>query len=303
MSAALDLVGLAAQQGGYVTRAQLLEMALTASAIDWRVRSGQLTPVTPGVYRVFPSDDHIDLMRGALLALPDAVVSHQSAAHLLRFPRLPNLKPTVTIATHRTHSFPGVMVRRNDDMKPSHTTRVNRVRVTNVARTAFDLGSVLEFAEFEAIAEALILEGRMHEQNFEHITGELARRGKPGSRAAKDYLAMRSGTVPGSTVLERGGRRLLAAAGLPPPIAQFPIPWANGRRFDDAYPTASLAIEWDSRAWHLQRTAMESDRRRDRIAATHGWLVVRVTWLDIRERPGEIVSTIAKLLAERTAAS
>ncbi len=195
------------------------------------------------------------------------------------------------------------MVRRNDDIKPSHTTRVDKVRITNVARTAFDLASVLEFVEFEAIAEALILDGRMHEQNFERITGELARRGKPGSRAAKDYLAMRSGIFPGSTVLERGGRRLLAAADLPPPIAQFPIPWANGRRFDDAYPIARLAIEWDSRAWHLQRAAMESDRRRDRIAATHGWLVVRFTWLDIRERPGEIVSTIAKLLAERTAAS
>lgn len=300
---AVDLMGTAAEQGGYVTRAQLLEMALTESAIDWRVRTGQLTPVTDGVYRVFPSEDHLDLMRGALLALPDAVVSHQSAAHLLGLPRLPRLEPTVTIASHRTHAFPGVMVRRSDDVAPAHITQMDEVPVTTVPRTMFDLGSVLRFREFEALADAAILGGRMNEAQFEQITNELARRGKPGSRAAKDFLATRAGALPGASVLERRGRRLLTSANLPTPVPEFPIPWEIGRRFDDAYPDAKLAIEWDSRAWHLQRAAMEADRRRDRTAAMHGWLVVRVTWQDIEERPREILSTIAELLEQRSPSS
>ena len=291
---------LAAEHGGYVTRAQLLESGVSSSAIDRGLQSGQLTRVADGVYQVFPSDDHVDLLRGALLALPDAVVSHQSAAHLLDFPRLPQLRPTVTIASHRTHSFPGIMVRRNDDIGPSHTTQVDTLSVTNVARTAFDLGSILRFREFETIAEALLLAGRMTESAFAGITTELARRGKPGSRAAKDFLKMRAGALPGSSVLERRGRRLLAEAGLPMPVPEFPIPWAMGQRFDDAYPEAQLAIEWDSRAWHLQRVAMEADRRRDRIAATYGWLVIRITWQDITERRDEVVATVKQLLQTRT---
>ncbi|MBW3667252.1 MAG: endonuclease domain-containing protein, partial [Actinobacteria bacterium] len=69
---------------------------------------------------------------------------------------------------------------------------------------------------------------------------------------------------------------------------------------DDAYPEAKLAIEWDSRAWHLQRAAMEADRRRDRIAAMHGWLVIRVTWQDIKERPDEVIAAVGQLLHTRT---
>lgn len=285
-----------------MARTQLLEMGLTERIVDWKIRSGELTSVVEGVYRVYPSNDHIDLMRGVLLALPDAVVSHQSAAHVLDFPRLPTLRPTVTIASHRTHSFPGVKVRRNDDITPSHTVQVEALPVTNVARTAFDLAGILRFREFEDITEALILDGRVTEEELGEITAELARRGKPGSRAAKDFLEMRAGAVPGSSVLERKGRALLAGAGLPTPVPEFPIPWAIGKRFDDAYQEAKVAIEWDSRAWHLQRAAMESDRRRDRTAAMHGWIVIRVTWQDIEERPTEVVATIARLLKTRTTA-
>ena len=300
MRAISTLITRAAEHGGYLSRAQLQELGVHPSSIERGLRSGRLTQVVEGIYQVFPSDDHADLMRGALLALPDAVVSHQSAAHLLDFPRLPPLRPTVTIASHRTHAFPGVMVRRNDDIAPSHLVQVDSLPVTHIPRTAFDLGSVLRFREFEDIAEALILAGRMTEEAFAGITTELARRGKPGSRAAKDFLEMRAGALPGSSVLERRGRRLIAEAGLPSPVPEFPIPWAMGQRFDDAYPEARLAIEWDSRAWHLQRAAMEADRKRDRIAATYGWLVIRMTWQDITERPDEVVATVEQLLQTRT---
>lgn len=301
MSVGLNLVGLAATQGGYVTRAQLVEMGLSISAIDWKVRCGDIKPITDGVYQVFPTNDHTDLVRGALLALPDAVVTHESAAHVLRFPRLPAWRPTVTVASHTTHSFPGVKVRRSDDIKRSHMTKVDGILVTNVPRTAFDLARVLKFDQFEAVTDALVLNGRMTEEQFERVTSELSRRGKPGSRAAKEFLTRRSGAHPGSTVIERRGRAVITAARLPAPVPQFPIPWEPDRRFDDAYPAGRLAIEWDSRAWHLQRTAMEADRRRDRVAASHGWTVVRFTWHDIEERPSEIVSTLAKLLEARDA--
>lgn len=83
----------AARQGGFVKRAQLLGMGMSSSAIDRAIRSESLTLVSPGVYRVYESSDHVDLMKGAQLALPGAVVSHQSAAHLLDFPQTPPWNP------------------------------------------------------------------------------------------------------------------------------------------------------------------------------------------------------------------
>ncbi|HUG32447.1 MAG TPA: type IV toxin-antitoxin system AbiEi family antitoxin domain-containing protein [Acidimicrobiia bacterium] len=293
------VLDLASHQGGYIRRDQLFSLGLSPSAVDRRVNEGAIILVTPGVYLVIPSNDHIDLIHGAVLALPDAIVSHQSATHLLHFPRLPELKPTVVVPSHTTHRFPGVVVRRCDDLIDSDVVDVEGIAVTGATRTFFDLGGVLRFREFDAIGESLVIAGRMDLDEFEQMTRRLARRGKPGSRAARDFLEIRAGSHRRATVLERKGRAVLSSAGLPDPRPEFPIPWAPRRRFDDAYPDAAMAIEWDSRAWHEQRAAMASDRRRDREAAAHGWVVLRFTWDEVTQRPNEIVESVATLLRDR----
>lgn len=174
------------------------------------------------------------------------------------------------------------------------------LRTTNVARTVFDLARILKFKRFEEIADALIVAGRMKEEQFEKMVGELARRGKPGSRNARDFLELRAGGVPGATTLERKGRGVLASGGLPRPIPQYPIPWSPQKRFDDAYPECKVALEWDSRAWHTQKAAMSADRRRDREAAMHGWVILRFTWDDVTRGPFEVVATVGKLLKEQS---
>jgi hypothetical protein len=296
------MMRLAARQGGYVSRDQLLAEGLSLSAIDRRVNEGELAPVVPGVYLMFPPRDDTDLLRGAVLALPDAVVSHQSASRLLRFPRLPERKPTVVVPSHTTHRFPGVTVRRCNDLIAADLTRVDGLPVTSVPRTLFDLSRLLKFREFDSIGESLVIAEMMDLDQFDEVTDRLARRGKGGSRYARLFLEIRSGHESTATVLERKGRAVLSGGGLPTPIAQYPIPWAPVRRFDDAYPAGQLAIEWDSRAWHQQRAAMAADRRRDREAAAHGWVVLRFTWDDITESPHEIVSSVRSLLRDRSMA-
>lgn len=290
---------LAASQGGFVHRDQLVARGLSTSAIDRKVHKGELTPVTPGVYLVFPPRDYTDLLRGAVLALPDAVVSHQSAAYLLGFPRLPKQEPTVVVPSHTTHRFPDVTVRRCNDLTPDDVMEVDGLPVTNVARTLFDLSRLLRFSEFDSIGESLVIAEMMDLKEFDDISRRLARRGKGGSRYAHIFLEIRSGNEKAATVLERKGRAVLSAANLPQPVPQYPIPWAPARRFDDAYPDARLAVEWDSMAWHQQRSAMTADRQRDRDAAANGWVLLRFTWDDIAERPHEIVDSVARLLRER----
>lgn len=294
------ILDLAAGQGGFVRRDQLIANGLSESAIDRRVHEGVLIAVVPGVYRLFPSEDHVDLLRGAVLALPDAVVSHQSAAHLLGFPRLPELVTTVVVPSHTTHRFPDVVVRRADDLIDSDIVEVDGLPVTGITRTFFDLARVVRFREFDSIGESLVIAGMMELDDFEEMTARLARRGKHGSRYAHIFLEIRSGSDDRkATVLERKGREVLAGGRLPKPVPQFPIPWMPGRRFDDAYPDARLALEWDSRAWHQQRAAMVEDRRRDREAAAHGWFVLRFTWDEVVDRPYEIVKSVGDVLRDR----
>lgn len=293
------VLDLAVQQGGYVRRDQLLNQGVSPSAIDRRVKEGVITLVTPGVYVVIPSNDHVDLLRGAALTLSKAVVSHQSAAHVLEFPRLPALRPTVVVPSNTTHRFPGVTVRRCDDLADSDIVEIDGLPVTNIPRTFFDLARLLRFREFDAIGESLVIAGMMDLEQFELMTRRLARRGKGGSRHARDFLEIRAGSDRQATVLERKGRQVLSNGGLPEPIPQFPIPWATYRRFDDAYPDGKIAIEWDSRAWHEQRAAMAADRRRDREAAAHGWVVLRFTWDEITRLPHEIVTAVTTLLRDR----
>ncbi len=291
----------ASGQGGYVTRDQLLDMGVSERAIARRVKSGALTVAGSAVYQVIPSTDHIDLLRGAVMALPDpVVVSHESAAHLLRFPCLPVLEPTVTVVSRTTHTFRGVTVRRTDDIAKGDVIAIEGLPVTSIVRTVYDLAGVLTFKRFDAIAEGLVIDGRLTLREVERAIARLGRRGKRGTVAMRTFAEARSaGSDPNATVLERRGRSALARAGLPAPVPQYPIPWAAGRRFDDAYPDVALAIEWDSRAWHSQQKAIGADRRRDRDAAVHGWLVVRFTWQDVTDDPDRVATTVGALLDSR----
>lgn len=290
----------AIRQGGYITRRQVEELGLKPSAIDRRIRRGDFDPVASGVYRIFDSDDHIDLIRGAILTLPDAIASHQSAAHLLTFPTLPQLVPTVTVHSRTTHLFPPVTVRRCADLEVSQATSVRGIRTTNVLRTVFDLAGILEFDEIDRIVESLVIAKRLRISQLEKLILLLARRGKRGTSNARRLVLVRgSGNEVDPTVLERQGRQVLSERGIAEPVAQYPLPWDPTRRFDDAYPEHRAAIEWDSRSWHSRLEEMRRDRGRDREAAAHGWIVIRITWDDLVETPDEVAASLRAALQSR----
>lgn len=292
-----QMLDLSSNQGGVVTRAQMLQLGYSPSHVDWLVRSSAVSPIAAGVYRVLPAIDPLDLVRGAVASLPNAVVSHQSAAHLLRFPTLPTLVPTVAVPSHTTHVFPDVTVRRYDDLDDLDVVTVDGTPVTNATRTLFDLGGVLKFRQFDSIGESLLIAGRMELDLFDGMVTRLARRGKPGSKAARDFIQARSST-PG-TVLERKGRALLSAITMVTSIHELRVPWSRSQRFDDAYPEFRIAIEWDSREWHQRRLAMANDRKRDREAVLHGWTVLRFTWDDVVNNAEEVVETVRQLIARK----
>ena len=291
------VIDVAARQGGYIKRSQLFELGASESSVGRMVGRGDLTPVASGVYQVLDARDHVDLLAGAILTLPNAVASHQSAAALLRFPRQPALVPTVTVHSRTTHVFPGVMVRRSSDLTSRHLVVVDGIRTTNVSRTIFDLAAVLEARELDTIVEPLMIGGRLKLDSLDSLIRELARKGKPGVGKLRYLIERRGGerrVEP--SVLEREGRDLLNRAGISGYVSEHPTPWDRRSRFDLAFISEQVAIEWDSRSWHVQQSAMSNDRRRDRLAAASGWVVLRFTWEDITERSDQVVSDLVAVL-------
>ncbi len=298
MGISRDLIELATQNGGYLSREQLLANSVSASRVDRMVNEGDLLPLKEGIYQVIPSSDHSDLLRGALLALPQGVASHQSAAHLLKLPSPPRLEPTVTVPSHTTHRFPGVTVRRAGDLSPTHLVSVNGIPCTNSPRTLFDLAGVVSYRVFERVAESAMVAKLLSLDQLEAMRGEIGRRGKGGTKAVSTFVEARL-FAPEASVLERKGRRILLSMPPPHPVSEYRVPWAPGRRFDDAYPDHRLAVEWDSRSWHQRRSEMRNDRKRDRDAVRHGWVVVRFTWEDVTSDPQTVSESVSAILSRR----
>lgn len=287
----------AARQGGVIHRRQALECGLSATTIDRRVRSGDWKRVMRSVYRLIDMDRPGDLLRAAVGVLPSAVVSHESAAEIHRIPMVEAGRAVVSVHTRTTHRFPGVIVHRNHDLAATHVVEIDDLPVTTIPRTLIDLGTVLTEGHLRRVVDDVIGMQRVTVQDLALAFDQIAKRGKPGATAFRRILDER-GTGPGAnaTTLERLGLRVLREAGLPDPEIEYPIPWNRVRRFDAAYPRERVSIEWDSRRWHGLIDAFERDRRRDREALLHGWTVFRFTWVDVTERPAEVVETIATAL-------
>ena len=64
-----------------------------------------------------------------------------------------------------------------------------------------------------------------------------------------------------------------------------------------AYVEARLIIECDGRRWHIAAETFEDDRRRDNLAITAGWRVIRITWKMATEEPEMVVGLIRSALA------
>lgn len=287
---------LAALQGGVVTRTQASKLGLSDDQIRRRLRIGRWRTNGRGVYRLFEDHEPFADVRSAIAVLPDAVVSHFSAAAFHRFDRIPDGPSSVTVHSRTTHTFPNVTVFRCHDLLDHHVQRIHGTPVTSPSRTVVDLAGVITIGQLGILVDSAQSATNIGLEEVQDVLEDVARRGKPGVSNLRKVLAERIGEPRSGSILERRGIRLLASADLRGFEVEFPTPWNSRRRFDLAFPDDRLAIEWDSRRWHAIEAAFEDDRSRDRAAVVHGWRVLRFTWADVHERPAMVVAVVREAL-------
>ncbi|MGI9584160.1 MAG: hypothetical protein ACR2N7_01050 [Acidimicrobiia bacterium] len=296
MTAHHTAVATSAKQGGVIRREQAIGIGMTPRQIDHRVHSGDWHRVMAGGYRVLDLDSCTDRVRAAIALLPHAVVSHFSAVDMLGIG--PKLERSASVLVHSrtTHRFPGVRVFRCHDLLDRHVVTVDRLPITTAARTLIDLSGVVTRPRLEYLVDDALASRTVDLDELSMVLGDVARRGKPGVTQFRKVLESRAGDPPSTSVLEAKGNRLLISNGLAGFRTEYSIPWAPEQRFDVAYPEDRVAIEWDSRRWHSQVDAFDSDRNRDRLATVNGWRLVRFSWQDVHDRPDSVVHTVASLL-------
>lgn len=294
-------VWLDARPAPVVSRPEAIALGFTDRMIQRRLETGWWNRLGRGLYAV--AAEHVEwrsTLSAATTKLP-AVVSHHSAAQVHAFPMTPRGKLVVTVPHRTTHTFPGVEVCQSTDLTEEYVTVVDGLPVTTVTRTVFDIAHFHRIRFLTALIEKLIVAHQVDIDELASVLGQLGRRGRPGTVKTRAALAAIMPTVERlESELELVVLDLIRDAGLPVPLLQHPLPWRTSKpgRVDMAYPEARLIIECDGRLWHIAAKAFEDDRRRDNLATTAGWRVIRVTWKMAVDEPDEVVRLIASALGK-----
>jgi len=292
------IVALLARQYGIASVGQLEGLGLSRRATRHRVATGRLHRIHQGVYALTqpPLLTREGRWLAAVLACgPDAVLSHRSAAALLQLrPTAPNSVDVITTG-RRGRSRPGITVHRGS-LDPREVTTIRGIPCTSLARTAVDLADVVDRRSVERFLEQAEIQHRfdlitLQSQLSRHPT----RRGVPVVAAILAELVEPRLT---RSELEERFLALVREAGLPVPEVNPRLTLTDGSviEVDFLFRSARLIVETDGRATHATRWAFEQDRRRDQLLRLSGFTVIRFTYTQVVNRPGEVCATLARLL-------
>jgi very-short-patch-repair endonuclease len=285
------IAAVAGLQHGVITRAQLMDLGLSTSAIDRRISAGRLHVLHPGVYavgdRALPT---LGRLAAAVYACGDATVAGRRSAAALHGLRVHNGIPEV-IARPGTRKHEGIGITRTR-LEPDEITIVEGIPCTTVARTLLDLGdeTLVRQAEFLRVFDLAEVSRLLERYPRRRGTARLRRVIR---RVADSERRTRS-------EMEERFHALVLDANLPTPEANGTV--ALGEitiEADAVWRDAKVIVELDGRQAHLTGSAFETDRERDRAAALAGWVVIRITWRQLTEQPRRLMADLRELLESR----
>lgn len=268
------LARLASTQHGVVSLPQLRTLGLRDGAVKHRVRSGRLHRIHRGVYAL----GHARLsnegrwMAAVLACGPNrctdrpVALSHRSAAGLWQLlPASPAAVDVTLGGDGGRNKRAGIRVHRSATLTPQDVTLRQGIPVTTPARTLTDLRRCVSAQEL----------GRAWRQA-----------GVLGYRIDESGLGERE---PTRSELERRFLSLCRRHRLSTPRVNVAI---DGYVVDFLWPDARLVVETDGYRFHRGRAAFEHDHRRQTRLAASGYEVLRFTWRQLLEEPGQVVSAL-----------
>jgi hypothetical protein len=307
MSPDEHVAALASTQASTVSRAQALAIGVSDRMIATRLRRGRWLHLHPGVYAIAGAAPSWEQqLWGAVLAVgPGAIVSHETALLLggLDERYAPRHPLALSVPRGRHHRVRGAIVHQIGDLRAHHVHTIHGLRASVPARAIVDLAGTVGPRRLAALVD-LATDRLTSTARIATCMAELARPGKPGLSRLGAVLDDRGpGHVPPQSELEARLFDALAAAGLPPPRRQFPLPGRGAVEgmVDAAYVEARVIVEADGRRWHTRIRDLLRDHDRDAEAARVGWQTLRFLYERITESPHEVAATVDDVLRVRSA--
>ena len=195
----------------------------------------------------------------------------------------------------------GVRLHRTTQMHLAKPIDRDGIPCTGIGRTVLDVASVVSRERLEHTIDAVLRQGLLRLEDMYAVLVSHSRQGRTGCGPFRDALEERRGddAVPLSA-WSRMVSDLLTDFGLERPVFEHRVCDPSGEllaQVDLAYPDHRVAIELDSKRWHLNSVSFERDPRRRNALTVIGWTVLTFTWSDYVDRPNQLCNTVAELLA------
>jgi very-short-patch-repair endonuclease len=295
----VSIARVAERQHGLVSRKQLRDLGMTEGGISAAIATARIYRVFPQVYAV----GHRRIgERGGLLAAvlacgDGAVVSHGSAAFLLGlWDRRPALVDVIA-AIDAGRKVSGIRRRYVPSPPADERMSVDGVPSTTPSRTIVDTAGIVGRSSLSRTIEQAAVLRVLDVPEIDRILAGPRRRGSRQLRAILiDWRRYR----PGTHVRSRMEAKLL------PLLSRhdLPIPGCNekvridGEMFevDFLWRDRKLVVETDGGRFHDNPNAASRDSHRNRAFAGAGYLIPRLGWEDLRDRPEATMAEIARLL-------
>ncbi|MGH2685406.1 MAG: DUF559 domain-containing protein [Actinomycetota bacterium] len=297
---------LAVRQHGVFLVAQAIDAGASPQLIHRRLRCGAWVRLAPRVLAMAaaPRTWRQDVMAAVLEAGPDAVASHRAAAALQEVPGFHDGWVETQKVRGRNHVVRLSTVHETFWLPDNHTTVIDGIPCTSLARTVFDLASCVHAGRVERALDNSLARLGLSTAALTEVVAAVGRSGKAGTAVMRDLLRARTeGYVPPESELEALVVAVLAAHGLPAAERQVNVgdtEWIG--RVDFVYREAKVIIEADGRPYHLALLDKERDEARRARLEADGWQVVVVRWRQLVDEPELVVRRIRHALERALAA-
>ena len=281
---------------GVISRAELLTLGVDRGSISWRLETGSLHVLFPGVYAV----GHANVtLRGRWLAAvlacgPGACLSHRDAAALYDIRQSSRRAIDVTAPGRSRHNRPGISIHRPRFLHPDDVTIEDGIPVTTVARTFLDLAEVTSPTH---LRRAWDQSQRLGLFDRTAVLATCARaNGRRGLKHVKTLLAEEADVTHSKSEMQsRFDDVFRRFPDLKRPVQNTLL---HGREVDGFYPDELIAIELDSYEFHGKTHRQhERDREKQLFLQKKGYQVVRLTW-KMLQNPAQVASDLTQLRAD-----
>jgi very-short-patch-repair endonuclease len=260
-------------------------------AIDHRIATGRLHPISRGIYAVGRREltPHGRWMAAVLVCGDDAALSYRSAAELWGIGKEWEGRIDVTIRRDSKIERRGVKVRRRPKMPEGSVVRRFGIPVTDPTQTLIDLATELKPVRLERAVNQADVHDLVDPETLRRSLDAFV--GMPGAATLRTMLDRHTFRLSDSD-LEIYFRPLALAAGFPVPLTKQ---WLLGFEVDFHFPGYGLIVETDGLRYH--RTPAQQARmvKRDQTHTSHGFRVLRFTHWQIAHAPNEVVDVLRRV--------